>query len=141
MAMLQSFIVDALRQGLPITGAVLGAVMAGRRKSAPELSSIALYSMGGWAAGYGIRVLVLDKLALLFHRPLPQNVAALRGLNSMAPGQVSPSNRPAPSVQGPPPQAPTPLQPIVSSQPDMSGNSGGDVKVKGTMFMDALGAL
>lgn len=139
MAMLQSFFVDALRQGLPVTGAVLGAVMAGRRKSAPELSSIALYSMGGWAAGYGIRVLVLDKLALLFHRPLPQNVAALHGYNRTAPEQAPP-NKPVPPVQGPP-SSPTPPPPEVRTQPDMSGNSGGNVQVKGTLFTDALGAL
>lgn len=156
MTVLHSYFVDVLRQGTPVTGAILGTVMANRRSSAtPSLSTVALYAVAGWTVGYGIRIAVLDKLGGLFHPSLPQNVAALRSNGIAASGQSAPPPTPAasPAAREPHPsppatspqhfaQAPPPVPPSqTSGSPDRSGNQNGNVQIQGTFFSDALGSL
>jgi hypothetical protein len=135
MPIIKQTIIDAIRYGLPATGAVLGAVVAGKKGKAPTLPKLGLYTLGGWVAGYAARLVLLEGIGGAFHKPLPQTVAAI---NSAPPSATPEASMPPSSGTNNVKSQESPSTDAVAA---VKGTQGSNVSVKGTLFSDAYGAL
>jgi hypothetical protein len=109
--MLPQIVIDAMRSGIPVVGAMVGPSVARERgKQVSNLKQVAAYTFGGWMAGYLLQRVVFWGLDNIGQRKLPTEVSSLKGFAHSAPPAM-PRPEPAPQAKAPtPPPAPQPKE-------------------------------
>jgi alpha/beta superfamily hydrolase len=99
--MLPQIVIDAMRSGVPIVGAMVGPSVARERgRQVSNLKQVAAYSFGGWLAGYVLQRVVFWGLDNIGQRSLPTEVSSLKGFAHSAPPPM-PRPEQAPQMQPP----------------------------------------
>lgn len=108
--MLPTVVIEALRSGTPIVGAMVGPIVAREKgRQVSNVKQVAAYSFGGWLTGYVAQRALFWVLDNVGQSRLPTEVSSVSLPATPMAGISRPAPPPAPPEPPKAPPAPTPM--------------------------------